>query len=326
MKPKENSQPYYKQVPLHDGDHRTFDRRLPLRPTSIFLSSTLEATWSENMMTDLCLHRDDYQTWHGLENKYQYPSYGSCLTTVTFYNDTDRQLDMLVLEGSTKISRHQVPLKLYRLPLPTVKGLIHILWCDRMRITLEDPSIFEKAVPKLPTIDPGVHNECMIATISFPELVHGTLYKRLDDQPCFTKACRSPGNYHLTHRILEHQPHLEEITKRGDNYPSGLRIQPRWMHLLTEKIEDKDDIREPPSLFAQAYLKSSDKLDLEWSEEGRLPPYLSERYIHIRYKPADKGVNTYQYQHGWRNGRDIRDIFEIHPVPRFIDMRRYYDP
>jgi hypothetical protein len=193
-----------------------------------------------------------------------------------------------------------------------------------MELTHEDPHILERIALTWPRIPAEVIKERYVATICFPEVAQGKQYKRLEDQICFTPSSWSPGDYYQRERVLVHQPYLEEVSKRNQNYPSGIRIQPRWLQVLSDRTKDgKDDLRKPLSLFAQAYLKSGKQLDDEWRDEGQLPPYLSERYIHLRYKPADKGPATYQYQHGWPKGADIRRIFTYLPAPRFLNMSRY---
>ena len=316
--------PLFDLIPPHDGDHRIFEKTFPSRPWKVPLTSTIEAVWSPELMIEMCMHRTDYLAWHGLDCCYEYPSYGSCLNTVTLYNDHDNQTDMVILEGPSAVTENRLPPKLYRLPLPTARGLNHIVWCDSMELTHEDPRILEHIVPTWPRIPSDVIKERYVATISFPEVAQGRLYKRLGDQPSFTPTRWSPGDYYQKERVLVHQPYLEEVTKKGQNYPSGIRIQPQWLQVLSDKTNDgKDDFRKPLSLFAQAYLKSSRQLDDEWRVEGQLPTYLSERYIHLRYKPADNGPATYQYQHGWPKGADIRRIFTYLSAPRFLNMSRY---
>ena len=146
----EDNIPYYKRIPLHDGQHRIFEKIFPQRPYNNCVTSTIEVTWTEDFMDNLCVHRADSKKWHGLFENCGEPTYGGCLNAVTTFIDHYDPLDMVVLEGGERIIRGVADPKLYRIPRPTTKGINHIAWCDNMEITHRDPGYLEKLVTKLP--------------------------------------------------------------------------------------------------------------------------------------------------------------------------------
>jgi hypothetical protein len=315
--------PYYKLIPEHDGQHHVFEKVFPQRPYHTSLTSTIEATWSCDYMTNLCQHRTDSALWHGRYEDSSQALYSGCLNVVTTFIDHDEPIDLVVLEGGQRILERIVEPKIYRILLPTTRGLNHILWCDNMEITHCDHTYLENIVPKLPNIPTKYVNPRVVASISFPEIGDSSLYKRLGDQLYFTKRLQNPGEYFGSRTVMSHVPNLEVITKKNENKPTGIRIVPKWIHMITKRTKTPPYAQTPPSLFAQAYFKSSPIIDDWWAKEGEVPPYLSERYIHLRYKSNENVENPYRYRHGWTQGTDIRTLFEKSPIPNYMDMGRY---
>ncbi len=310
--------PFYKIIPEHDGHHHVFEKVFPQRPYLNSHTSTIEAVWADDYMTNSCQHRKDYELWHGRYENGGQLLYSSCINSITALVDHDYPIDMIVLEGGQRILHNAVEPKLYRIPLPTARGLNHIMWCDNMEITHWDHRYLENIVPKLPEIPTRYINQRVVATVSFPEIGDGIRYKKLGEQPHFTRQEMSPGEYAGSRTVISHVPYLEETTKKGESIPTGIRIKPRWINLVTLNGT-------PPSLFAQAYLKSSTHIDEIWAQEGRVPPFLNERYIQLRYKPNVNAMPKYAYTHDWEQGKDIRDLFDKRPPPNYMDMGRYYD-
>ena len=319
-----DTEPYYKRIPEHDGEHRVFERAYPQRPFAQCVTSTIEAVSSADFMTHLCRHRVDSEDWHVQCDVLSPPTYSSCLNAVTAFIDHNDPVDMVVLEGGRGILKEAVEPKLYRVPLPTTRGINHIVWCDSMEITHRDHRYLENIVYSLPDIPYHAINQKVVATISFPEVGTGTLYNRLGNETHLTRVEWSPGDYNATQSVIEHVPYLEAIVKPGEEIPTGIRIQQRWVHVVNQRPLNQGDWM-PTSLFAQAYLHTSAHLDGIWESEGMPPPYLKERYIHLRYKPnVNIAVNPYRYIHGWPEGRDIRTLFKKRLPPCHWSLGRFF--
>jgi len=271
----EENEESYKKIPEHDGQHRIFERTYPRRPYPTCVTSTIEAVWSNDFMTHLCHHRIDSDEWHAQCDLMCQPTYTSCLNAVTVFVDHDQPIDMVVLEGGQMILREITEPKLYRVPLPTTRGINHIVWCDSMEISHRDHKYLENIMLGLPDIPYRSINQNVVASISFPEVGGGTLYNRLGNETHLSRVEWSPGDYNATQSVIEHVPYLEEIIKPGETIPTGIRMQQRWVHMVSQRPLQKGDGM-PPSLFAQAYLHTSAYLDEMWKDEGIAPSYLRE--------------------------------------------------